>query len=106
MITNFKILKILNKPKIVKFKFGGTDSDNYDMEYAMISIFGKHYKVMQSDYPEEPGLIIEDFPVDNCSEKGYNSGFMAPIRDIAELLNEIDASGGIEEYLASKKYNL
>ena len=105
-----ELKNLLNNPEIVKFKFGGIDNnynrENFSTFYAVVSIFNKSYNIISSDYPDLPGLSIDEFPVDNCSEKGYSPGFMGTIKEVAELLNEIDASGSVEEYLASKKYNL
>lgn len=80
--------------------------DLYQGPYAMVEIFDKKYKVIEVDYPEPPGLFIDDFPVDNCSESGYNSGFMGTTYEISELLNNINDLGGMKSYFDIQKYNI
>ena len=101
-----KLKSLLNNPEIVKVievKLGGYENLE---EVAITSIFGKNYEITASDYPQEPGLIIDEFPIDNCSEQGYSDGFMSTIEEVAKLLNDIDSAGGIDSYLDTEKYNL
>ena len=78
----------------------------YQGPYATVKVLGKNYKVVSVDYPQIPGLCIEGFPIDNCTEQGYDYGFMETEYEIAELLNNINRAGGIETYLIAQKYNI
>ena len=101
---NYVITLLNNKDVFVITNISGLDL--YQGAYANVKIFGRNYKV-SNDSINDDGLFIERFPIDNCSEEGYSAGFLGSEEEIAELLNDISASGyDIELYKASKKYNI
>ena len=74
---------------------------------ATVRIFGKEYEVIEVDYPNEPGLKIEEFPVDNTSDEGYSEGFTGTEEEVAEMLKGVaDAGGNFQAYEDSKKFNI
>ena len=100
-----KVIEFLDDPKLFQI-IDIRGFDMYQGPYATVKVLGRNYKVLSVDYPHEPGLCIEGFPIDNCSEHGYNSGFMETEYEIAELLNNINRAGGINTYLLTQKYNI
>ena len=78
--------------------------DMYQGAYAIVKIFDKTYKIWRTDADD---LWIDDFPIDNCSDQGKNSGYEGMIYEIIDLLNNIIMSGGnIDIYKDTEKYNL
>ena len=73
---------------------------------AIVSIFGERYEVIEVDYPDDDGLKIEGFPLDNTSEYGYSAGFTGTEEEIVEMIDGINDSGSVEAYRDSKKFNL
>lgn len=58
--------------------------DKYQGPYAIVSINDKKYQVWNTD---NNLFWIENFPVDNTSEKGLNSGFEGTMEDIINVIN-------------------
>ena len=100
-----EVIDFLDDPKLFQI-IDIRGFDMYQGPYATVKILGRNYRVISVDYPDIPGLKIEDFPIDNCSEHGYNPGFMETEYEIAELLNGISRAGGIDMYLTVQKYNI
>ncbi len=81
--------------------------DMYQGPYAIVTIFGKKYKICEiNDDDPLPSLWIDNFPIDNTSEDDKLPGYQGSEYSIARLLNDIDKLGGIDLYLAQNKYNL
>lgn len=79
--------------------------DLYQGSYASVKIFGKNYQIYNAE--EAYMFWIENFPVDNSSQNGFNSGFMGHEGEISELINDIkDFGGDPEKFNDIKKYNL
>lgn len=79
--------------------------DIYQGAYAHVNILGKNYKIWMSG-ERDSDIFIEDFPIDNCTERDCKAGFVGTITETAILINDIVKSGGFEIYKTSKKYNL
>ena len=98
-----EIIKYLDDESILKLN----DIKGFDMYsgcYAKVSIFGRYYKIWMD---EVYGVLwIEDFPIDNTSDDDRRPGFSGYSDEIAELLNDINNSGGLDTYQNVKKYNL
>ena len=58
--------------------------DKYQGPYANVHINNKHYEVWTS---ENNTLWIENFPIDNTSQKGLNPGFQGDVNTIVDLIN-------------------
>lgn len=56
--------------------------DNYQGAYATVNINGNSYKVWET----EEGFWIENYILDNTSDKGLRAGFQGNPSDIAEAL--------------------
>jgi len=93
MLDNYNIFEIVN--------IKGNDLDYGS--YAIVSIFDKNYKI--SEVYSIDKLCIEDFPINNPNED-ETTGYIGDTNEIAELLNMIYKSGGMEIYQSIKKYNI
>lgn len=81
--------------------------DLYQGAYASVTIFGRRFKIYEINEDIPSGdLWIENFPIDNTSEDDKLPGYQGSEYSIAKLLNDINASGGLDVYDVSKKYNL
>jgi len=83
-----KLTTIQNDIKLKEIPFEIVNIKGFDMyqgPYATIKIDNSdEYAVWFSSY----NLWIEDFPIDNCSEKGKNPGFEGDIYDIINVIFE------------------
>jgi len=81
--------------------------DLYQGAYANVTIFGRRYNIYEiNDDAPDNDLWIQNFPIDNTSEDDKQPGYQGSEYNIAKMLNEITAAGGIELYNTTKKYNL
>ena len=64
--------------------------DNYQGAYAWVKINDKKYKVWATD---NGGLWIENYPVDNTSEKGNRAGLEGFPHEIAEIIADHEKTG-------------
>jgi len=99
------IISNLDNDTILKIK-DIRGHDLYQGAYAIVSIFGKTYKIwsMESSGLEDE-LYIEGFPINNLDENS-NPGYVGDTENIAELLNSINEVGGIEIYKTTNKFNI
>jgi hypothetical protein len=77
--------ELLNNPEIFLIK-DIRGFDVYQGAYAIVSINGRNYKVWSvGENPDN--FWIEDYIIDNTSEKGLRSGFEGDIYEISDMLN-------------------
>lgn len=79
--------------------------DKYTGAYANVNILGNFYQIYISN-ERDSDLYIENFPIDNCTERDLKAGFIGSITQIANIINDIAASGGFEMYNNTKKFNI
>jgi len=97
------IINNLDNPSIFKI-INIKGMDLYQGPYAIVKIFGKNYRIWESQlYKNE--LYIENFPITN-NNKYSNPNYSGDNESISQLLNDINKCGDIELYKNSKKYNL
>ena len=78
--------ELLNNPEIFLIK-DIRGFDVYQGAYAIVSINGREYKIWSVGDENPDNFWIEDYIIDNTSEKGLRSGFEGDIYEISDMLN-------------------